>query len=80
MTSQQPLRACYQKPWLSYAQQLERLKDRGLIVADLAAAERFLSHLNYYRFSGYCLAFETQRHRFADGATFEQIVAAYEGI
>ncbi len=76
--SQQPPRPSYQKPWLSYSQQVERLADRGLIVADPAAAERFLSHLNYYRFSGYCLAFEAERHRFADNTTFEQIVDAYK--
>src|SRR5690606_4469614 len=38
---------------------------------------QFLSHLNYYRFSGYCLAFESQRHPFNGTTTFEDVVAAY---
>lgn len=68
----------YQKGWLSYADQVQLLQQRGLVVSDLRKAEQFLSHLNYYRFSGYCLAFESQRHTFAAGTTFEQIVDAYQ--
>jgi abortive infection bacteriophage resistance protein len=37
-----------------------------------------LGHLNYYRLSGYCLAFETSRHQFGQGTTFEQVEALYE--
>jgi len=53
------------------------LQQRGLVVVDVPAAEQFLSHLSYYRFSGYCLAFESCRHQFVAGTTFEQIVEAY---
>jgi len=67
----------YPKNWLSYADQVQLLQQRGLVVADTAKAERFLSHLNYYRFSGYCLAFESQRHVFIPGTTFEQVADAY---
>lgn len=65
------------KPWLPYSDQVQLLQQRGLLVLDPQAAEQFLSHLNYYRFSGYCLAFETKRHCFATGTTFDAIVAAY---
>jgi abortive infection bacteriophage resistance protein len=68
----------YKKPWLSYAEQLDRLIARGLIVADRQAAEAFLAHVNYYRLSGYCLAFEDTRHAFNDGCTFEGVRAAYD--
>lgn len=68
----------YQKVWLSYSDQVQVLQQRGLVVSDLRKAEQFLSHLNYYRFSGYCLAFESQRHTFVAGTTFEQIVDAYQ--
>ena len=68
----------YRKGWLSYADQVQLLQHRGLVVSDLRKAEQFLSHLNYYRFSGYCLAFESQRHTFVAGTTFEQIVDAYQ--
>lgn len=70
-------RPSYQKPWLSHADQVAKLVARGLTVADAAAAERFLSHVNYYRFSGYCLAFEQPRHSFPPGVTFEDIAGAY---
>ena len=70
----------YPKPWLDYAGQVALLASRGLIVADPAEAEAFLSHVNYYRFSGYCLAFEIPRvrHRFAPGITFEQVRSSYQ--
>lgn len=71
-------RVRFSKPWLSYAAQVQLLQQRGLTVADPQAAEQFLSHLNYYRFSGYCLAFENGRHNFNGGTTFEDVVAAYQ--
>ncbi|HUY87307.1 MAG TPA: Abi family protein [Pirellulales bacterium] len=78
MSTQPPAqRPSYQKPWLSHADQVAKLRSRGLTVADPAAAERFLSHVNYYRFSGYCLAFEQPRHSFPQGVTFEDITGAY---
>lgn len=48
------------------------------MVTDRARAEQLLSHLNYYRFSGYCLAFEVQRHSFNSGVSFEHVVEAYQ--
>ena len=57
----------FNKPWLSYADQLVQLVSRGLIVADTKAATTFLTHVNYYRLSGYCLAFEEARHKFQPG-------------
>ena len=66
------------KPWLSFTDQVRLLQNRGLKVDNPQAAEQFLSHLNYYRFSGYCLAFELQRHNFNDWTTFEDVVAAYQ--
>jgi len=68
----------YPKKWKSTRDQLKKLMDAGLIVENASAAEEFLRHLNYYRFSGYGLAFETKRHHFAEGTTFEQIRQAYE--
>ena len=68
----------YAKPWLSYSDQVRRLVERGLVVNDPPAAEAFLTHVNYYRFSGYCVAFEQQRHVFRQGVTFEQVRASYD--
>lgn len=68
----------FTKPWLSSADQVRLLQQRGLQITDIAAAELFLGHVNYYRFSGYCLAFESTRHSFVAGATFDQVLAAYQ--
>jgi len=46
-------------------------------VIDRAAAETFLRHVNYYRFSGYGLAFESSRHTFIQGVCFDDIRMAY---
>lgn len=74
-----PVPVPFQKPWLNYAEQVALLKSRGLVVNDPAAAAWFLGHVNYYRFSGYCLAFEDGgRHTFAPGTTFEQVRGAYD--
>lgn len=78
MTQSAIPRVPFQKAWLSYADQVALLVSRGLVVADPTAAEAFLAHINYYRFSGYCLAFEQARHQFQPGVTFEDIRAAYE--
>ena len=78
MSHATPPRSPYQKPWLSYQDQVSLLQWRGLIITDHQAAIRFLQHVNYYRFSGFCLAFESCRHQFQSGVTFEQVKAAYD--
>lgn len=52
--------------------------ERGLVIADLAAAATFLRHINYYCFTGYGLVFEQPRHTYLTGTTFEQIRQTYE--
>ena len=73
-----PMARSYQKPWLSYRDQCNLLSSRGLEVTDASFATEVLRHVQYYRFSGYCLAFETSRHVFLPGTRFEDVVAAYE--
>lgn len=73
-----PTKQSFNKPWLAYNDQVALLQQRGLIVADVSSAAEFLSHVNYYRFAGYCLAFEAARHRFHPNVTFEQVRDAYE--
>lgn len=70
-------RPFYQKAWLSFEDQAALLETRGLFIADRPRAVQVLSHINYYRFSGYCLAFEANRHQFLPGTTFEQVEHAY---
>ena len=68
----------YNKPHLSYDKQIYLLAGRGLIFADRSKAEKFLSQVNYYRFSAYCLPFELKRHQFYPDVTFERIQQLYE--
>ncbi len=68
----------YKKPWLPISDQIDLLKKRGMIINDAGVAVEFLKHVNYYRFSGFCLAFESSRHRFRDGVTFENVKGTYE--
>ena len=79
------------KPWKSYQEQLEILKERGMIIDDEAAAAQYLDRVGYYRLSGYWYSFreleyiETgdgaakpkRKNRFIDGAHFEHAVKLY---
>lgn len=47
----------YSKPWLSYADQLDQLIGRGIVVTDRARALDCLERIGYYRLSGYGFAF-----------------------
>jgi len=50
----------YSRPWLSYEQQLQQLKDRSMQVTDDAAALSYLERIGYYRLSAYWYPF---RHK-----------------
>lgn len=78
MSSGPPPKSSYGKPWLSVADQVSKLEARGLQVTNRSDAESFLRHVNYYRFAGYCLAFEQPRHSFPVGVTFEKVKFAYK--
>lgn len=68
----------YQKPWLDYDNQVKKLIERGLQVADIGAAKRFLAYVNYYRFTGFCLRFQSDdpasgERMFNRGVTFDDV-------
>jgi abortive infection bacteriophage resistance protein len=78
------------KPWLSFADQLRQLQDRGLHVDNTTAALDCLERLGYYRLSGYwyplraidVAASMAQRRAvradcFAPGSRFEDVVHLY---
>ena len=73
-----PSKSTYKKNWLSIESQLQKLESYGLQIADREMAQSFLHHANYYRFAGYCLAFEESRHKFHQGVTFDQVRYAYD--
>ena len=41
---------------LSFSQQVKRLQEHGMCISDPKDAERKLSKINYYRFTGYALS------------------------
>ena len=67
----------YNKKPLSFAEQLQQLKDRNLTVTDEASALHYLAQISYYRLSAYFLPYQKVKDRFDDGTTFNQIVDTY---
>jgi len=47
----------YEKPWISYLEQLQQLKERGMVVTDDRRALAYLERIGYYRLSGYWHSF-----------------------
>ncbi len=73
-------RVPYTKPALSYADQLQQLKNRGLIVENEAKALHLLENISYYRLSGYwysLLAQPKSAHNFKQGSTFNNAFKLY---
>lgn len=72
-------RVPYSKPALSYIQQLQLLKDRGLSVENEDKALHLLKNLSYYRLSGYWfpLLLDKRNHVFKKGSTFESAFDLY---
>lgn len=70
----------FTKPALSFSAQVQLLASRGLVIDDLAAAEAFLTHVNYYRFAGYILPFESDHatHTIRLGTRFEDVRSLYQ--
>lgn len=69
----------YLKQALTFQAQLQQLQSRGLGIADLDTANRYLQRVGYYRLMGYLYP---QRmpgsDQFLRGATFEEAVSLYE--
>jgi len=69
----------YNKPALTYAQQIQQLRARGMDIADEDSARFYLQHFNYYRLGAYWLPFEIDHgsHRFKPGTRFDDVLALY---
>lgn len=78
------------KPWLSFANQLQQLQNRGLQVDNPDAALDYLERLGYYRLSGYWYPLRAidpvesaaqgkvvRLNSFAPGSRFEDVVRLY---
>ena len=70
----------YQKPWLSYEEQADRLEGRGLVF-DRDDLIEHLADVGYYRLSGYWYIFkktpEGEDESFVAGTSFEKVWDLY---
>lgn len=67
----------FEKPPLSYQQQAELLKSRGMQVADEAAFMRHLEAVGFYRLCAYWHPFKNSDSSFIPGTTFEDVWCRY---
>lgn len=70
----------FRKPPHSVAQQIDKLKARGLAIPDQARAEHYLQNISYFRLSAYTRPFyapDAADHRFIDGTSFDDILRLY---
>lgn len=69
----------FDKPGTSHSQQIELLRQRGMVVSDPAEAEHCLRHVHYYRLGAYWLPFEASHatHRFREGTRFGDVWNLY---
>lgn len=67
------------KPFLTYPQQIQKLKDKNLTITDDAAATITLHHYGYFALiSGYKDLFKNPTTKdYRDGTTLDDIVALY---
>lgn len=74
------MRKQYQKPALNYKQQLQKLKQRGLIIENESKARHLLETISYYRLSGYWypLLKDKENHHFKENASFESAFKLYK--
>lgn len=65
------------KPFKSIIEQIDILKERGLIIEDIAYAKKVLSRINYYRLSGYTLTLR-RNDKFYSNVTLGQVMQIYD--
>lgn len=62
------------------SEQIQLLKDRGLLITDERFANHYLNNISYYRLSAYMLSFQkfgVPGHTFMPWATFERVLDLY---
>lgn len=66
----------YTKPALTFDEQLDLLRQRGLAIPDADRATRWLQKVSYYRLSAYCLPFK-DGEAFRVGTDFNDVAGLY---
>lgn len=67
------------KPAKTVDEQIDILRERGMVIDDADSARHYLSHINYYRLTGYWLRFEETHkpHQFKAGTRFDDVLDVY---
>ncbi|WP_084027594.1 Abi family protein [Clostridium acetireducens] len=61
----------------TFQEQIEILKNRGMIINNLEYAKFILRNVNYYRFTAYLLPYKKEDDSYIEGTTFEKISSIY---
>jgi len=69
----------YDKKPISIEQQINLLKERGLLFQNESIAKKYLNHISYYRLAGYWwpLQIDKVNHKFKPKSTFENVINIY---
>ncbi len=70
----------YNKPPLSIAQQIQKLKERGLIIENEERTARYLSFISLYRLRAYTYSYQDNTnpgHPFFKNITFDKVLQTY---
>ncbi len=67
----------FTKKHLSFKEQIELLKKRGLLIPDDKFAIKKLSQINYYRLSAYFYPFFQEKDSFKEKIKFNEIIELY---
>ena len=68
----------YDKPAISFEEQLAKLKERGLRIEDDVFALDLLRHLNYYRLRAYTFPYQDKNENFVESVELSEILSVYE--
>jgi len=69
----------YEKPALTYAEQIRQLQERGLAINNIPRATHLLESISYYRLSGYWypMLADKSNHQFKNNSTFQAAFQLY---
>ena len=69
----------YNKHSFTIEQQIQKLRDRGLLIEDEKRAIHYLSQVSYYRLAGYWWPMQKDKseHQFKDNSKFEDVITLY---
>ena len=62
---------------LDHSEQLQLLRDRGMLIEDENVALSCLQHMTYFRLSGYWQIFANDNKQFQANTSFEQVLRIY---